>query len=172
MDVQLENAAVKEVLQLSFDNAKNLRNLSELAETNPLWDKRFETQESFTLNENSPSTGDEIPQQSLLQILVTYYPESYQDQSIKLKMTTNGPKPKYLHLQFSSMILDKGEYRVATFLDETDCRTLAQVEQKNHLLSMLQSSVTHDMLTPLKCIISFAKSLDRELIHSNKRKDA
>ena len=32
------------------------------------------------------------------------------------------------------MILDKTQYRVATFLDETDHRTLARVEQENHLL--------------------------------------
>ena len=37
---------------------------------------------------------------------------------------------------------------------------------------MLQSSVTHELLTPLKCIISFAKTLERDLIHSNNRKEA
>lgn len=37
---------------------------------------------------------------------------------------------------------------------------------------MLQNSVTHEMLTPLQCIVSFAKSLDKELTHSAKRKDA
>ena len=86
-------------------------------------------------------------------------------------MALGNQPPKYLTLILSSMILDRGQYRVATFLDETDHRTLARVEQENQLLQMLQSSVTHELLTPLKCIISFAKTLERDLIHSNNRKE-
>lgn len=70
------------------------------------------------------------------------------------------------------MILDQEEYRVATFNDQTESKRLQEVESNNRLLTLLQSNVTHEMLTPLKCIISFAKSLDRELKHSEKRKDA
>ena len=77
-----------------------------------------------------------------------------------------------MELQLSNMILDKEQYRVATFNDQTESRRLAEVESNNRLLTLLQSSVTHEMLTPLKCIISFAKSLDRVLKHSKKRKDA
>ena len=40
------------------------------------------------------------------------------------------------------------------------------------MLTMLQATVNHEMLTPLQCIVSFAKSLDRELIHSDKRRNA
>ena len=71
----------------------------------------------------------------MLELLRKYYPESYHDRQIKLKMTLGGNQPpKYLTLILSSMILDRGQYRVATFLDETDHRTLARVEQENQLL--------------------------------------
>ena len=40
------------------------------------------------------------------------------------------------------------------------------------MLTMLQATVNHEMVTPLQCIVSFAKSLDKELIHSDKRRNA
>lgn len=40
------------------------------------------------------------------------------------------------------------------------------------MLHLLNSSVTHEMVTPLKCIVSFAKSILKELEHSPKRHEA
>ena len=36
----------------------------------------------------------------------------------------------------------------------------------------MTNSVTHELMTPLKCISSFARSLQKELQHSEKRKEA
>ena len=61
---------------------------------------------------------------------------------------------------------------MATFYNETESKTLAKVEQQNTLLTLLQSSVSHELLTPLKCITSFAQNLERDLKHSPKKKEA
>ena len=46
------------------------------------------------------------------------------------------------------------------------------MEQQNTLLTLLQSSVSHELLTPLKCITSFAQNLERDLKHSPMKKEA
>lgn len=79
---------------------------------------------------------------------------------------------RFLKLSFGHLILNKEEYRVATFEDETESKSLQQVKQENRILTMLHATVNHEMVTPLQCIVSFAKSLDKELIHSDKRKNA
>lgn len=70
------------------------------------------------------------------------------------------------------MFLDQDEYRVATFSDVTESKTLARVEQQNSVLTMLQSSVSHEMMAPLRCIVNFAQVLERELKHSPRQKEA
>jgi len=49
------------------------------------------------------------------------------------------------------------------FRDISDISTLARVSAENKMLNLLTSSVTHEMLTPLKCIIEFAQILIKEL---------
>ena len=40
------------------------------------------------------------------------------------------------------------------------------------MVTLMASSVTHEMLTPLKCIISFAKSLTSQLKHYESQRKA
>ena len=61
---------------------------------------------------------------------------------------------------------------MATFRDVTEKKKLAKIEKANKLLHMLTSSVTHEMVTPLKCMISFAAIILKELQNSPKRKEA
>lgn len=112
------------------------------------------------------------PKESIIEILTKYYHHTSPTESVSLTMTKNDSTTKYLKLQMSQMFLDQDEYRVATFIDETESKTLAQVEQQNSLLSLFHSSVSHEMVTPLKCIISFAKTLEKELTFSPRHKDA
>lgn len=70
------------------------------------------------------------------------------------------------------MMLDRQEHFVATFHDMTESKRLQQAQGQNTLLSLLTSSVSHEMVTPLRCIISFANNLQDELKHSERRKDA
>ena len=95
----------------------------------------------------------------MLEILTCHYERPLSDRVINLQMTDSNQATKYLQLSLSDMFLDQDEYRVATFTDVTESKTLARVEQQNSLLTMLQSSVTHEMMTPLRCIVNFAQIL-------------
>ena len=95
----------------------------------------------------------------MLEILTCHYEGPLSDRVINLQMTDSNQATKYLQLSLSDMFLDQDEYRVATFTDVTESKTLARVEQQNSLLTMLQSSVTHEMMTPLRCIVNFAQIL-------------
>ena len=79
---------------------------------------------------------------------------------------------RFLELQINSIMINYKEHRVATFRDITESKRLQKVEGNVKLGSMLMSSVTHEMVTPLKCICSFAQSLRSELKHSPKRGEA
>ena len=70
------------------------------------------------------------------------------------------------------MIFNKEECQVATFRDVTNIKKLARIEADNKLLQLLSSSVTHEMVTPLKCIINFSESLIKELRNSPKKIEA
>lgn len=48
---------------------------------------------------------------------------------------------------------------VATFRDITGLKKLAKIQADNKLLNMLTQSVTHEMVTPLKCMVSFAETV-------------
>lgn len=87
-------------------------------------------------------------------------------------MTQKNGEMRYLELQINSIIINYEEHHIGTFRDVTENRRLQQAEGNAKLGSMLMSSVTHEMVTPLKCIISFAQSLEQELKHSPKRADA
>lgn len=65
----------------------------------------------------------------------------------------------YLELQINSIIFNKSEVRVATFRDVTESKKLAKAEASSKLNSLFTSSVTHELVTPLKCMISFADTL-------------
>ena len=46
------------------------------------------------------------------------------------------------------------------------------MEAENNMLHLLNSTVTHEMLTPLKCMMSFSKSIMKEMKNSPKFKEA
>ena len=93
-------------------------------------------------------------------------------QELKLVIKTQSDDVRFLQLHFSAMTVSGENYITATFRDCTEARRLEKAEQSNRLLNMLTNSVTHKLMTPLKCISSFARSLQKELQHSEKRKEA
>ena len=72
----------------------------------------------------------------------------------------------------SNITLNKTDYRVATFCDVTESQKAAQAEANVRMIELMTSSITHETITPLKCIVSFSQSLQRELKHSDARRDA
>ena len=87
-------------------------------------------------------------------------------------MNSEGEQQRHLELQFNSLVFDSTEHRVAQISDVTERVSLSRAEAKIRMGNLLTSSVSHEMLTPLKCIVSFANSLLTELKHSEKRKEA
>ena len=75
--------------------------------------------------------------------------------------------PRLFELQLSNITLNKSEYRVATFSDVTEHKKLARVEAEKRSIELLTSNVTHEMITPLKCIICFSQSLQKVLKHED-----
>lgn len=72
----------------------------------------------------------------------------------------------------SNLIFKNEECKVATFRDVTELKKIAKIEADNKLLQLLTSSVTHEMVTPLKCIVNFSESLVKELRNSPKKHEA
>ena len=82
------------------------------------------------------------------------------------------PNNRIFHLTLTNLMYNKEECQVATFRDVTNIKKLARIEADNKLLQLLSSSVTHEMVTPLKCIINFSESLIKELRNSPKKIEA
>ena len=66
-------------------------------------------------------------------------------------------------MNLTNLIFNKEECKVATFRDITRSKQLVKVEKDNKLLHMLSSSVTHEMVTPLKVMINLASIVHKEL---------
>lgn len=69
-------------------------------------------------------------------------------------------------------MFNDAECKVATFRDVTERRKYAKTEEANKLLHLLTSSVTHEMVTPLKCMVSFSETVVKALANSPKRYEA
>jgi signal transduction histidine kinase len=60
---------------------------------------------------------------------------------------------------------------VLTIRDLTAQLKLEQAEQKSSLLSLLTSSVSHELITPIRCMVTFGNELvSSNLKDKNKRK--
>ena len=68
-----------------------------------------------------------------------------------------------MELKLTNLIFNKEECKVATFRDITRSRQLVKVKKHNELLHMLSSSVTHEMVTPLKAMINLCQDFYNDL---------
>ena len=92
----------------------------------------------------------------------------YNNSTINLVMRSDRlgkARYRYLELHMKNITYEQQEFRVATFHDVTERKKIVEVESNNRIVSLLSSSVSHEMVTPLKCIISFATSLKSDLKH-------
>jgi K+-sensing histidine kinase KdpD len=97
----------------------------------------------------------------------------YHNNTINLVMRSDRlgkARYRYLELQMKNITYEQQEFRVATFHDVTERKKIVEVESNNRIVSLLSSSVSHEMVTPLKCIISFATSLKSDLKHLKRPK--
>ena len=75
-------------------------------------------------------------------------------------------------LTLTNLMFNNEECNVITFRDITEVKKAAKIQAANKLLGMLTSSVTHEMVTPLKCMITFETTLMNELKNSPKKNEA
>ena len=66
---------------------------------------------------------------------------------------TNESSLKTLQVNFQQLIYNSKQCIVLTLRDISDINNYVKVSAENKMLSLLTSSVTHEMITPLKCVI-------------------
>ena len=64
---------------------------------------------------------------------------------------------------FQDLIFDDKQCKVLSIRDITEINNYANVQAENRMLSLHTSSVSHEMITPLKCIVK----LGRDIAKSN-----
>jgi signal transduction histidine kinase len=55
--------------------------------------------------------------------------------------------------------------------DITDVRKFSKISENNKMLTLLTSSVTHEMITPLRCIIQFTLNVLKSTTDPAKKKE-
>jgi signal transduction histidine kinase len=60
------------------------------------------------------------------------------------------------------MIFNSKECWILTIRDVSKIKQIAQLSDENETLSLLTSSVSHELITPIKCIIAFGEEAKRE----------
>ena len=113
------------------------------------------------------STGEQEP------LTVTVFVESPEEvmvQSIKSEDSVKVhpepeiatlPKGKVVTLQVSiePLIFEMQECNVLTFVDMTHLRRLVQAEQENLKFQIRESTVSHELMAPLKCIVRLSEDM-------------
>ena len=110
-------------------------------------------------SEGSDSNDREKKISSLLDLLLN--PEllgTSQEIVLKIKQISTDEK-RVVHLTHSQMRFNDMECLILTIRDISAQQNLERAEQKNNLLHLLTSSVSHELMTPIKCIITFATEL-------------
>lgn len=71
-----------------------------------------------------------------------------------------------------SLIYNNRQCFVLIFNDITNVKRLALMEYQNLKMQLRQSSVTHELITPLRCISSFSEELVSSLKDSSNKRIA
>jgi hypothetical protein len=89
------------------------------------------------------------------------------DRILKMKILNTDDKfEKYLFVQitYQNIFYNNRECKILNIRDVTALKQLAKAEEDNRLTQLLTASVSHELITPLKCIGSFAKELQTLLV--------
>ena len=165
LHVSFQNQAVKGMLALELPDVTAV----DAVTTRPQHERKFFATKNFDEDENVTPSQTAANLKTIVDVLTQNFHNS---RAVSMVMKNAEGATRYLELQMNSISLNKEEYRVATFHEMTESKRLARSEANTRMVQLLSSSVTHEMVTPLKCIISFANSLQKELKHSPKCKEA
>jgi K+-sensing histidine kinase KdpD len=75
-----------------------------------------------------------------------------------------------VQISFQSMFFNNEECKVIRIRDITVHKQLQKAQSENKMLSFLQASVSHELVTPIKCIGSFAQELVYALLSNSNLK--
>lgn len=56
-------------------------------------------------------------------------------------------------------MFDQKECQMVTIRDMTDIHRLSETSRENQITKMLAATVTHEMMTPLNCIVTFVRAI-------------
>jgi signal transduction histidine kinase len=96
-------------------------------------------------------------------------PRSFDAKLRPTSLLSNDQEASLLKVQisFQSLFFNNKECRILRIRDVTAHKQLVKAENENKMLSFLQASVSHELLTPIKCIGSFAQELIYALISNS-----
>ena len=77
-----------------------------------------------------------------------------------------------MHLFRSGMLFNDKQCQVLTIRDISAQENLELAEEKNTLLNLMTSSISHELMTPIRCIITFAEELLKKLRKGNSHHNA
>ena len=66
---------------------------------------------------------------------------------------------KFLWLRVQKLMFKGKECQMLTIRDLTKLMSVEKIESENRFFNTLTATVTHEMMTPLNCIITFGRSL-------------
>lgn len=72
-------------------------------------------------------------------------------------------------MQIQNLIFDSEPCDVLTFIDVSHIKELVRLERANHLIQLRESSVSHELVTPLRIILFFAQHLKEIIGAGDKR---
>lgn len=75
-----------------------------------------------------------------------------------------------MQISFQSLFFNNEECRILRIRDITAHKQLEKAQNENKMLSFLQASVSHELLTPIKCIGSIAQELVYALFNNGNLK--
>jgi signal transduction histidine kinase len=66
---------------------------------------------------------------------------------------------KYLIIRYQNLTYDNKDRHMLTIRDISKLRDLEKAESKNAYMNALNATVTHELITPLICILTFANGI-------------
>lgn len=66
---------------------------------------------------------------------------------------------KTLEVQIQNLNFDSEPCDVITFIDISHFKELVRLERANQMIALRESSVSHELVTPLKVIVAFSQHL-------------
>lgn len=84
-------------------------------------------------------------------------------------MRTNGEDPRVVLVTNQSLVYNETECFMLTLRDLTEYYELGRVKQEANNLKFLNSTTTHEMMTPLSCIVMFTERLMNQITDPEQR---